>query len=59
MRAATRSVTYVVYSDEGRGLAPPENRLDFAARTEQFFSTCLGLKKESTAVPTGSSAVVR
>ncbi|MER2560748.1 MAG: S9 family peptidase [Myxococcaceae bacterium] len=59
MRGANRAVTYVVYSDEGHGLARPENRLDFAARTEAFLSTCLGLKKESTAPPAGSSAVVR
>ncbi|MBL8940607.1 MAG: S9 family peptidase [Archangium sp.] len=59
MRGANRTVTYVVYADEGHGLARPENRIDFAARTEQFLSTCLGLKKEATPSPAGSSGVVR
>lgn len=61
MRAANRQVTYVVYSDEGHGLARPENRLDFAARVETFFSGCLGLRAEPLAAggkQPGSSATV-
>jgi dipeptidyl aminopeptidase/acylaminoacyl peptidase len=46
LRAANRQVTSVVYSDEGHGLARPENRLDFAARVEAFLSSCLGLRAE-------------
>ncbi len=61
MRAANRQVTYVVYSDEGHGLARPENRLDFAARVEAFFSSCLGLRAEPLPAggkQPGSSATV-
>ena len=61
MRAAARQVTYVVYSDEGHGLARPENRLDFAARVETFFSSCLGLRAEPLPAggkQPGSSATV-
>lgn len=61
MRAANRQVTYVVYPDEGHGLARPENRLDFAARTEAFLAKCLGLRSEPLAKAgvAGSSAQVR
>lgn len=60
LQRSGRPVTYVLYPDEGHGLARPENRQDFAARVERFFSTCLGtraepLKGEREA---GSTAVV-
>ncbi len=55
-------VTYVLYPDEGHGLARPENRTDFTARAEAFLGECLGgrvepLPKEGR-VP-GASAVVK
>lgn len=62
MRGANRPVTYVLYPDEGHGLARPENRLDFAARTEAFLARCLGLRSEplpKSGSVTGSSAQVR
>ena len=34
--------TYVVYYDEGHGLARPPNRLDFYARAEEFLAAALG-----------------
>jgi dipeptidyl aminopeptidase/acylaminoacyl peptidase len=46
LEAAGRKVTYVEYPDEGHGLARPENRLDFARRTEVFLGACLGLRVE-------------
>lgn len=46
LQASGRPVTYVLYPDEGHGLARPENRQDFAARVERFFSTCLGTRAE-------------
>lgn len=61
MRAAGRPVTYVVYADEGHGLARPENRLDFAARVEAFFATCLGTRAEpgpKSGVVPGSTGVL-
>lgn len=35
-------VGYVIYDDEGHGLARPENRLDFVGRAEVFLRTHLG-----------------
>ena len=35
-------VTYVLYPDEGHGLARPENRLSFFAIAEAFLAKCLG-----------------
>ena len=35
-------MTYVLYSDEGHGFAPPENRIDFNARAEAFLAENLG-----------------
>ena len=62
MEAKGLPVTYVVYSDEGHGLARPENLTDFTARAEGFFAKCLGgraepLPKEGKVA--GSTAVVR
>jgi dipeptidyl aminopeptidase/acylaminoacyl peptidase len=59
MRAANRPVTYVVYPDEGHGLARPENRLDFAARAEAFLGKCLSLRTEPPGTSKGSSALSR
>ncbi len=55
-------VTYVVYPDEGHGLARPENLTDFTARAEVFFAKCLGGRAEPLpreGKVAGSSAVVR
>ena len=35
-------VTYVLYPDEGHGLARPNNRLSFFAISEVFLAQCLG-----------------
>jgi dipeptidyl aminopeptidase/acylaminoacyl peptidase len=53
--------TYVIYTDEGHGFQRPENRLDFAARTEAFLGENLGGRVEplkGDKVP-GSTAVVK
>ena len=39
-------VEYALYADEGHGLARPENRLDFYARTERFLARHLGGRME-------------
>ena len=36
--------TYVLYPNEGHGFAQPENRLSFAALTEEFLHKCLDLR---------------
>jgi dipeptidyl aminopeptidase/acylaminoacyl peptidase len=54
-------VTYVLYTDEGHGFARPENRVDFAARTEAFLAEVLGGRAEplkGERYP-GSTAVVK
>ncbi len=54
-------VTYVLYPDEGHGLARPENALDFSARAEAFLGQHLGGRVEplqGERVP-GSTAVVK
>jgi dipeptidyl aminopeptidase/acylaminoacyl peptidase len=62
MEKAGRPVTYVLYPDEGHGLARPENRIDFFARAEGFFAKVLGGRFEPLPadgkVP-GSSGVVK
>ena len=42
-------VTYVVYPDEGRGLARAADRLSFGAIAESFLATCLGGPQEPIA----------
>lgn len=42
MQAKNIPVTYLLYPDEGHGLARPENRLSFYAVTEAFLAKCLG-----------------
>ncbi len=39
-------VTYLLYPDEGHGLAKPENRMAFFAAAEQYLAKCLGGKCE-------------
>jgi dipeptidyl aminopeptidase/acylaminoacyl peptidase len=52
---------YVVYPDEGHGLARAENRLDFYARAEAFLAELLGGRAEllEGAKLKGSTAVVK
>jgi dipeptidyl aminopeptidase/acylaminoacyl peptidase len=52
---------YVLYPDEGHGLARPENRLDFYARAEAFLAEHLGGRAEvlEGGKIRGSTAVVR
>ena len=52
-------VQYVVYPDEGHGIRRPENRLDFAGRTEKFLMLHLGGRAEPYRGVVGSSAQVR
>jgi dipeptidyl aminopeptidase/acylaminoacyl peptidase len=42
MKAKKIPVTYLLYRDEGHGVARPENRLSFYALTEAFLAKCLG-----------------
>lgn len=62
MEKAGLPVTYVLYPDEGHGLARPENRTDFYARVEAFLAQSLGGRVEPLPaegrVP-GSTGVVR
>ncbi len=59
IRRARGRVSYVVYPDEGHGLARPENRLDMAARTEHFLARHLGGRAEPPRSNLGSSAEKR
>lgn len=45
-RARRNGSMYLVYPDEGHGLARPENRVSFFAVTEQFLGGCLGGRVE-------------
>lgn len=61
MEKAGLPVTYVLYPDEGHGLARPENRTDYYARVEAFLAQALGGRVEpmpGEKIP-GSSAVVK
>ena len=57
----TGRVTYVLYTDEGHGFARPENRVDFAARTEAFLAEVGGggAQPLKGGRHPGSTAVVR
>ncbi len=46
LRAAGKEVEYVEYPDEGHGFTMPANKLDFYARTEEFFARHLGGRYE-------------
>lgn len=46
LKAGGQEVEYVLYTDEGHGLARPGNRLDFYARTERFLARYLGGRVE-------------
>jgi dipeptidyl aminopeptidase/acylaminoacyl peptidase len=59
MRKNGLTVTYVVYPDEGHGLAREENNLDFMGRVEEFLAEHLGGRKEPWREVTGSSVRVK
>ncbi|MBT3271028.1 S9 family peptidase [Candidatus Poribacteria bacterium] len=59
MRAKGKTVEYIVYTDEGHGLARPENRLHFFARAEAFLAEHLGGRAEPLSEVGGHSAVVQ
>jgi dipeptidyl aminopeptidase/acylaminoacyl peptidase len=49
MKRQNVPVSYVLYADEGHGLARPENRLSFFAVAESFLGKCLGGRVEPIA----------
>jgi dipeptidyl aminopeptidase/acylaminoacyl peptidase len=49
LQAAGREPEWVVYPDEGHGLALPANQIDMAQRLERFFSQHLGPPRPSAA----------
>ena len=59
LRKAKREVIYVVYPDEGHGLARPENNLDFYGRVEEFLAKHLGGRAEPWKKINGSTAQLR
>lgn len=59
MRKANLPVEYVVYTDEGHGMARPENRLHFHALAEQFLAKHLGGRAEPVGEIPGHSAVIK
>lgn len=59
MRARDLPVTYVVYPDEGHGMARPNNRLDFYGRVEEFLAEHLGGAAEPWEHVPGTSAELR
>jgi dipeptidyl aminopeptidase/acylaminoacyl peptidase len=59
LRKAKREVLYVVYPDEGHGLARPENQIDFYGRVEEFLTRHLGGRAEPWKKIDGATAEVR
>jgi dipeptidyl aminopeptidase/acylaminoacyl peptidase len=59
LRQANKPVEYIVYTDEGHGLARPENRLHFYARAEAFLATYLGGRFEPAGAIHGHTGVMR
>ncbi|MBL8953492.1 MAG: S9 family peptidase [Myxococcaceae bacterium] len=62
MEKASLPYTYVLYPDEGHGLARPENRTDYYARVEAFLAASLGGRVEPMPAEgriAGSSAIVK
>jgi dipeptidyl aminopeptidase/acylaminoacyl peptidase len=59
LREAKRDVLYVVYPDEGHGLARPENQRDFYGRIEEFLAKHLGSRAEPWKKVEGATAEVR
>ena len=59
LRKTKRDVLYVVYLDEGHGLARPENNRDFYGRVEEFLAKHLGGRAEPWKKVDGATAEVR
>jgi dipeptidyl aminopeptidase/acylaminoacyl peptidase len=59
LRKAKREVLYLVYPDEGHGLARPENQRDFYGRVEEFLAKHLGGRAEAWKKIDGATAEVR
>ena len=59
LHKAKREVIYIVYPDEGHGLARPENNLDFYGRVEEFLAKHLGGRAEPWKKIDGSTAKLR
>jgi dipeptidyl aminopeptidase/acylaminoacyl peptidase len=53
------SVQYILYPDEGHGMARPQNNMDFMGRAEEFLAQYLGGRKEPWRAVPGSSAQVQ
>ena len=51
LRAAGKSVEYVLFPDEGHGFARPENRLRFYRQAEEFLERHLGGRKATPEAP--------
>jgi dipeptidyl aminopeptidase/acylaminoacyl peptidase len=58
LRKRNRSVTYIVYPDEGHGFLRHANKLDFYGRVEIFFKNCLGGRAQPWLPVSGSTAQV-
>lgn len=59
LRKKNIPVTFVVYPDEGHGLAKGVNLLDFAGRTEEFLAKYLGGRVEPWKEIKGSTATLK
>lgn len=59
VRAAGLPVVYVLYPDEGHGLARPENRLQFYGLVESFLTQVLGGRSEPPADVPGATGIVQ
>jgi dipeptidyl aminopeptidase/acylaminoacyl peptidase len=57
MRQANKPVEYILYADEGHGLARPENRLHYFAKAEEFLAKHLGGRFEPVGDIKGHSGV--
>jgi len=57
MRKANKPVEYILYPDEGHGLARPENRLHFFAEAEEFLVKHLGGRSEPMGEIKGHSGI--
>ncbi len=59
LREAGKPVQYVLYNDEGHGLARPENRLHFYAVAEEFLAQHLGGRWEAAGEIKGHSGTIK